>query len=189
MKILNWSMVPAIVLAIAMGTGLARADQAADKKGADPKVILPPGVLDDQALETMIKNLGYTPRLEKFNGSNLYWVDVDRQGIRFSISFQISPNKEKIWAIVSVSDLPNIKTASADRLAKLLELNDTIGPCYFRYSAANKRLYMTRTMDTRGVTAALFLDNLERLVDRLVETKSAWMVSNWAEPITPAKPK
>lgn len=183
MKIFHLSVLTA-VLALALGTGLTRGDTAPAKKGAEPRVTLPPGVLDSQALETMLKNIGYTPRLEKFNGADIYWVEVDRQGVRYTISFQVSPNNEKIWAIVSVSDI-NIKTASADRLARLLELNDTIGPCYFRYNAANKRLYMCRPLDNRGVTAAVFLDNLDRLVDRLVETKSDWMVKNWAEPIKP----
>jgi len=156
---------------------LARADQPAPAK--KPETPAPAGqALTDESLQATLKDLGYTPTLEKAGSSNLYWVKVAREGTTYSVSFQISPNKEKVWAIVPLSDIPDIDKAAATRLGKLLELNDAIGPCYFRYNVANKRLYMSRPLDNRAATAALVRDTLDRIIDRCVETKEHWNCFN-----------
>lgn len=142
-----------------------------------------------ESLLEMLKNQGYAPKEEKVGTSQIYWVTVQRAGLSYNISFQISPNQEKIWAIVPLSDIAEPDKAAGGRLLKLLELNDTIGPCYFRFNRASKRLFLSRAMDNRAVTPANFRDNLERLLDRLVETKDAWQVANWSEPTAATKTK
>jgi hypothetical protein len=185
MKSIKSSTLLAGILALSFGTALARADQPAPpKKIEEPKPVAVQGlVLTEEGLQTYLKNLGYRFNVEKMGESTIYWIKVSREGVEYSVSFQISPNKEKIWAIVPLADIPEIDKASADRLAQFLELNDTIGPCYFRFNRGYKRLYMCRAMDNRAVTPDVFRDNLDRLVDRMVETRDAWQLKSWTEPV------
>ena len=172
------------VLALTFGVTLARADEPAPPKQAPaPAGTAPEGkTLTDEGLRAMLVNQGYKPTVEKVGTSNLYWVKISRDGVEYSVSFQISPNKEKLWIIVPLADIADVDHAAPAKLAKLLELNDQIGPCYFRFNRQYKRLYLARAMDNRAVTPALFRDNLERTVDRLVETRAAWQVKDWSEP-------
>src|SRR5262249_34632744 len=137
MKRFTCTILSAALLSLSLSAYASGAEQPAPAKAAPANT----GVLTDESLKAMLENLGYAPKLEKFNGSNLYCITVDGDGLRFSVSLQISPNKEKIWAIVAVADLAPDATYPAERYLKLIELNDEIGPCYFRYNRANKRLY------------------------------------------------
>src|SRR5262245_109936 len=160
------------ILALAFATTIALADPPVPQKpGAAQQTVAEGQILSDEGLQTMLKNLGYKPTVEKVGTTTFHGITVVRDGISYFVSFQISPNKEKIWAIVALADIADIDKVAGDRLAKLVELQDQIGPCYFRYNRANKRLYMARPMDNRAVTPELFLDNLNRLVDRLAETR------------------
>lgn len=140
-----------------------------------------PGVLSDASLKEMLEKLGYDVKEEKNGASMIYWVEVDSGGLKYSVSLQVSPNKEKLWFIVPLSDVNEEHLKQADRWVKLTELNDQIGPCYFRYNVKFKRLYMSRPMDNHGVTAKSFRDSLVRTLDRCTETKANWSTDKWIE--------
>ncbi len=142
-----------------------------------------PGVLTEAKLKEMLELLGYDVRVEKLNNTTYYWIFMTVEGIKYDVSIQLSPNMEKIWTIVPLADIKEEHLKMSERWVKLTELNDAIGPCYFRYNVGYKRLYLSRACDNRGMTAKLLRDHLERHLDRCAETKDHWMIFN-----TPEKP-
>src|SRR5262245_60913541 len=100
MKWFTYTALAAAVMSLSLTA--VRADQpAAPAKPAAATA----GVLTDESLKTMLENVGYQPKVEKVGNSNHYCITVQSGGIQFAVSLQISPNKEKLWAIVAVADL------------------------------------------------------------------------------------
>jgi hypothetical protein len=174
----------AAILSLGLISGL-RAETKPELKDGNPpatkteSIPAAPGVLTDAKLKEMLETLGYEPREEKIKDGMNYQVFITVDGLKYDVTVQISPNKEKIWTTIPLADMNDEHLKMASRWVKLTQLNDEIGPCYFRYNLQYKRLYMTRPMDNRGVTAKLLRDHLERHTDRCAETKLHWMSANW----------
>jgi hypothetical protein len=139
-----------------------------------------PGVLTDAKLKEMLEMLGYEPREEKIKDEMLFDICITSDALKYYVTVQISPNKAKIWTTIRLADIKEEHLKMADRWVKLTQLNNAIGPCYFKYDEQYKGIYMTRVMDNRGVTTKLLRDHLERHIDRCVETKTHWMTDKWA---------
>jgi hypothetical protein len=173
----------AAILSLSLLPGLRAETKPAATDGNPPivktEVKAAPGVLTDAKLKEMLETLGYEVREEKTKDGLLFWIDVTVDGLKYNVSLQISPNKEKIWGIIPLADPKAEHLKMAERWVKLMQLNDEIGPCYFRYNENYKRIYMARPLDNRGVTAKILRDHLERHTDRCAETKAHWLIGNW----------
>ncbi len=140
------------------------------------------GVLTAQSLKVMLSNLGYEVREEKTADSLIYWITVIRGSVTYNIDMNISPNGEKIWAMVPLADVPaNVELPSA-RLLKLLELNQTmVGPSHFVFVPVTKQIYLNRALENRGVTPKLLRELIDRVTSYCDTTREFWEVSKWPE--------
>src|SRR5262249_16104482 len=87
-----------------LGLSAARADEPKPTPTQEqPKAAA--GVLNDASLIDMLEMRGYKVKEEKMVQSMIYSVDVNGDGLCSSVTFQISPNKEKIWLIVALADI------------------------------------------------------------------------------------
>jgi hypothetical protein len=182
---IRFRILAVMILSIGMTSGL-QADQKTEVKDAAPPAVKPetkpaaPGVLTDEKLKEMLEAIGFDVREEKSSdGSFTFWIKKSVSGLTYEVSVSISPNKEKIWTTTTLADIAEAQLKMSERWVKLLELNDDIGPSYFRYNAKYKKIYMSRSTDNRAVTAKALREHLERMLDRCAENKEHWMAEKW----------
>ena len=148
------------------------------------------GVLTPATLKTILINLGYDPKEEKVGDSVIYWIAVQRGGLKYNVNVNISPNGQNVWATVPLVAVPANTELPAARLLKLLELNQTtVGPSHFVYSALNKQIYLNRALENREVTPKMVRTMLDQVTGVSESTREYWDISKWTEMKTVAAPK
>ena len=155
----------------------------ATAKAADPAPVA--GQINAEQLQEMLENLGYDVKVEKLaSGNTLHWIKIKNKGSTYEVNVNISPSKTKLWTSVGLADVKPEHLAQADRMVKLLELNQKTGPTHFYYYAVHKMIYAAKPMDNRGVTAKLLREHLEDLMTQLATTEEHWDVSKWTTTAT-----
>jgi hypothetical protein len=167
------------------GIAMSRADQPApEKKTGEPKPIAPAAAaqppLTDESLLTMLKNMGYTPEVEKtLNGRNCYKLSIDRAGLTYAINISLSGDKTRLWINAWLSDVPEKEPISADRLLDLLEGNWTYGPAHFRYYSKFRMLNLGLGVDNHDITPSVLREQLETFSNTLTKSEPLWNVKKW----------
>lgn len=179
----------AAILTLTLGTALGRADQPA-AKGAEPKVVLPPDVLTDESLKTMLENMGYTPKVEKTAKGNIYTITIKRGTWTYIIDLSLSPSKTKLWLSGWLSALPEKEPIPADKLLDLLEGSWTYGPAHFRYHRAFRQLNVGLCLDNREMTPAAVRTQIESFMETMKKSELLWNVKKWkaSDKVTLSKP-
>lgn len=142
-------------------------------------------VLTDASLRTMLEALGYEVKLEKLEKATLNWIIHRRNPYDFHLNVNLSIDKTKLWTSVALAEFKPDHEAQASRLLKLLELNQQIGPAHFYYLPSQKQLFAARVMDNRNITARDLRNHLDHLMDKVMETESAWNTKVWAVETAP----
>lgn len=165
----------------------ARAEPKADEpKPAQGATI--PGQLTPDSLKEMLTNLGYDFDVEKTtNGNFLHFVKVARKGMNYEVNVNISSNKQKLWCSVALADVKPEHATQSDKLLKLLELNQKIGPSHFYYYPPHKMFYIAKPMDNRGITAKLLRENIDSIMETVVTYETDWNVAKWGVDATASK--
>ncbi|MCE9529544.1 MAG: hypothetical protein K8T89_00155 [Planctomycetes bacterium] len=178
-------MLAAAIVSLGLLSGL-RAETKPEETNNNPPVVvktetkpLAPGVVDNAKLKEMLETLGYDVRESKSGSTTYYWIQKSADGLDFSLAFSLGGTQEKIFTHVTLANFTDKQLAKSDRMVKLLNLNDMIGPCYFLINPKTKQLYLTRVCENRGMTPRILKDHIGSIVDRAAETKEHWMASKW----------
>ena len=128
----------------------------------------------------MLDNLGYDYRVEKTKGNTLHFIKISRKNLIYEVNVNISPSKSKLWTSVGLADIKPEHAAQSEKLLKLLELNQKIGPSHFYYYAPHKMVYITRPMDNRAITAKLLREHIDELMEQIVANEEHWDSRKWS---------
>ena len=82
----------------------------------------------------MLENMGYTRQVVKSTkGGDIFHHQDHHQDLTYTVTVSLSVgDQQNLWLQVQLNDkLPSDGKISSDRLLKLMQLNDELGPTYF----------------------------------------------------------
>lgn len=145
-----------------------RADDPAQKTG-------PP--LTPEGVGELLTNLGYdvkqaTPTPE--NPNPVATIDVERTNFTFHLDNSLSPSKAWLWLVLPLEKAPDPDNLEADRLRKMLEKNEELGPTHFSYSPVSKIFYLNKALPNRDISPRLLRTEIENLITNAEKTSDIW---------------
>lgn len=148
------------------------------------------GQISEEQLGQMISALGLEPEKKLQRYDFAFRAVLDDQQWELSMSAVLSQDKESVWVMAWLDELPK---ASSDvprtALLRLLAQNDQLGNGkFFAYVPNNRRFVLQRTIPNQNLTSAQLRAVLQDLGTSVVETYPVWSVSNWNPSGVPAAP-
>lgn len=151
---------------------------------ADAPVKAAGKVLADTDLLGMLENMGYEVMVKPKETDAVKRVTVKVTRADFPIdipmTINLSGDKSTLYFFVNLADLTEAELGNAERLRKLLELNDVSGKNQFRLNPKTKQLWAARFTDNVGMTPAVLKRHVEALATTVVETRDHWDTKKWA---------
>jgi hypothetical protein len=175
----------AIPLLIFLVCASDAAGQQGRGRAAPPRPPAPaaaPGPITQATLGQLLRDAGYTPTQVT---EAWYTIPVDILGAsKYPLDVSLSESGEKLWLHVHLGSVQDAARVPPAALARLLQLNDA-GPAHFIFrrcetcAPLKDKLYMTLTLDNRGVSPPLFKATLEKFIEEIRATRDAWLVQRW----------
>ena len=139
------------------------------------------GRLNIDELKTMLDNMGYDAKLDQYNDGTKYaTVKIPHSNCTFAFNFHLSPDKTN-WCLSSyLGDVKDPATVRADRLLKVLELENNAWPAYYTYSSKSNTVYYYRPVANSNLKPALLRTTLENAMDSMFQTSDTWDPANWS---------
>jgi hypothetical protein len=128
------------------------------------------GVLTDDGLRTMLDGMGYEPKPL----SKGFLIAVKRGTWTLNTQLVISPNTERIGMNANLGIVENPDAITAAQWKALLVSNEDIDPSAFYFDATQKKLYLHRVMDNRGMTPAILRTQIENFCTNMMDTSELW---------------
>jgi hypothetical protein len=129
-----------------------------------------PGVLVEDTLRKLLDGMGYEPKPL----SKGFLVAIKRDTWTINIQLVISPNGEKIGMNSNLGAVENPDAVTAAQWRALMIANGDIDPSAFYFDATQKKLYLHRSMDNRGITPAILRQQIENYCGNMVDTAKLW---------------
>ncbi len=105
----------------------------------------------------MLENMGYSPKVEKLEKTSIYTLKIDQGDWTYYIDVSLSNDKDELWLVSSVADVPADEKVPAETLLKLLAENNNIGPSAVYYDKQYKKIKVgLPLLNHGGVTPAVF---------------------------------
>ncbi len=128
------------------------------------------GALADESLRKMLDGMGYEPKPL----SKGFLIAIKRDTWTMNIQLVISPNGEKIGMNSNLGMVENPDTVAAAQWKALIVANGDIDPSAFYFDATQKKLYLHRSLDNRGLTPAILRQQVENFCGNMVDTSALW---------------
>ncbi len=134
-------------------------------------------------LAEILKDIGCKiTSTEKVKDNNLFWAEYKRGGRTIVFYSCLSPSKSRIWVNLPLVALDEESAARhPEKLVRLLRLNQEFGPNHFQMSKTD--LYLSGSVENRGVENHHIRDLLERLIDNMEDSRRDWEFE-WTKPTT-----
>ena len=128
------------------------------------------GVLTDSSLGTMLTGMGYEPKPL----SKGFLIAVKRGTWTLNIQIVISPNTERVGMNANLGSVEDPDAVTAAQWKALLVSNGDIDPSEFYFDLKQKKLYLHRVMDNRGITPAILRTQIENFCGNMIDTADLW---------------
>jgi hypothetical protein len=153
---------------------------AAPAAAAAPAALLSGGV-DEEQLGQLVAALGLKPEKQAQRYDFAFRATLDEQEWTLSMSSVLSTDKQSIWIMAWLDELPkNATDVPRNSLLRLLATNDAMGQGkFFAYIPNNRRFVLQRSVPNEQMTQAKFRALLQDLGSTVVETHPVWSTANW----------
>ena len=126
--------------------------------------------LTDETLNQMLDNMGLEPK--KLSKGNLVAIKQDTWTI--NIQVVLSANKEKLGLNANLGKVEDPASVTANQWMDLLISNGEIEPSTFYYDKEQKKLYLHRVCDNRGMTPAILRKEIDTFARMIPKTEALW---------------
>ena len=124
---------------------------------------------DDSLLQTLV-NMGYEPK--KLSKGALIVVKQDTWTLNLQVV--LSPNAEKVGLNANLGKVDDPDSITSSQWKGLLVSNGEIDPSAFYFDNDQKKLYLHRSFDNRGITPAILRREIERFSSNIQHTSDLW---------------
>src|SRR5438874_2165723 len=151
------------------------------------------GTLTFDSIRTMLTNLGYEFKEEKYNESktsqgSLFTLKIERDGWALSHYISFSSSHEWIWVTSNGQIVPKDKRATVARVLALLQANN--GPtAHFSVDPQSGLIVINRPVENRGITPAVLRKVIEDIDSFKRHTDALWAAEEmWKDEASPTPP-
>jgi hypothetical protein len=128
------------------------------------------GQLDTAGLQAMLEGLGYeTKALSKG-----YLVTIKQGTFTLYVQLLLSPDATKLGMNANLGEVANLDVVPAKKWLDMLVLNGSIDPSSFYVDRENKKVYLHRSIDNRGMTPLILRTQLENFSNNVVNSADTW---------------
>jgi hypothetical protein len=127
-------------------------------------------VLTDELLMQDLTNMGFEPK----KLSKGFLIAIKQDTWTLNMQLVISANGEKIGLNANLGKVDDPASVSAPTWYDLLVSNGDIDPAAFYFDKDQKKLYLHRTFDNRGVTPAILRREIEAFGGAIRKTENLW---------------
>ena len=117
-----------------------------------------------------LTNMGFEPK----KLSKGFLIAIKQDTWTLNMQLVISANTEKIGLNANLGKVEDPASVSAPTWYELLVSNGDIDPAAFYFDKDQKKLYLHRTFDNRGVTPAILRREIEAFGAAICKTESLW---------------
>ena len=129
-----------------------------------------PGQLSDDSLRQMLDGMGFEPKAI----SRGFLVTVKREKFTCYIQIVLSENKTKLGMNSNLGVINEPDSVTAAQWKALLVANRDVDPSFFYFDPNLKKLFLHRSIDNRGLTAAYMRNQIDTFVENLISTADLW---------------
>jgi hypothetical protein len=126
--------------------------------------------LSDNELRQMLDGLGLEPKPL----SKGFLVVIQRDGWTSNIQVVLSENKEKLGLNANLGSVKDPDSVTAAQWKALMVANGNIEPSFFYFNAEQKKLYLHRAMNNRGLTPAYLRTQIDSFFENMRSTEGLW---------------
>ena len=126
--------------------------------------------LTDDSLKSMLDNMGYSP--SKLTSG--YLITIKRDTWTYYLNFVISSDQSKIGINANLGTVEKPEEVTAEEWRKVLEANENTDPSFFYFDKDNKKLYLHRVLDNRGIDPAFLRGQVDAFVGNIHDSADAW---------------
>jgi len=116
-------------------------------------------------------------RPEKVNEKR-YRMQIDRGGLKFTISASISNDGTEVWLNTYVAEVADISKLPVSVVDKMMIASNDLGPSHFTFVAGEKpgvrSVYVHRALDNHGLNPAMIREGIDALSADVVSAKPLW---------------
>jgi len=127
-------------------------------------------VLTDDTLSQSLSNMGFEPK----KLSKGFLIAIKQDTWTLNMQLVLSANQEKIGLNANLGKVEEPASVGAQTWYDLLVSNGDIDPAAFYFDKDQKKLYLHRTFDNRGVTPAILRREIESFGAAIRKTESLW---------------
>lgn len=132
------------------------------------------GGVDTKTLKSYIEGMGYTVKLARSKpGDEMYEFICRRSGFTVYIDAELSSSKNYIWISTYFNTIKDPASIPASKYFKLLKDTSEYGPCHFNIGS-DGRLNMSLAVDNRAMSAVIFRNAANKLIDAIIATVNDW---------------
>ena len=194
---------PLLLTALALGLGLSGVAHAADKLFSDistDAVFAPPGSAaaapraparsEPSPLEVAANSLsgtllaaGYEPKTGE-DGS--VTVTIKKDDMSLPVRVALSGDDAQLQFGMQLIQVPAGQTLAADKLLSLMQANLEHRPAAFAFDQDTRRIELHRAVSNKGLTSGKLREQIDRLADIAVKTRTLWAIDGVSVGVTSA---
>jgi hypothetical protein len=145
------------------------------RPATSPAPIAPVGLETGLTPANMATRLEQTGLPTKLVTNSEFLVTVRKESLTAQIDVSLSKGGSHVWMVLTVKgDLPSYDQISGERLARLLETNDEIGPCHFSIDRRTRALKLNLAMPNRPMSPEALRTEIEAFMEKVVATQNIW---------------
>ena len=162
----------AAILAILLwgSTAISALSHAQQNESVVRQPIIGTEPLTDETLKQMLIGLGYEPKPL----SKGFLISIKQDTWTLNLQTVLSANREKLGLNANAGSVEDPASVSASDWMKLLISNGEIEPTTFYFDKDQKKLYLHRVSDNRGVTPAILRQEIDRFCKHIRDTGDLW---------------
>lgn len=123
-------------------------------------------VQTDEDVTRLLEAAGYKARIVRDGNLTVHVLQEQRGDRTYNFGVMLSPNKKFLYTVAFVgNDLPAAERIPAEKLLRLLELNEQYAPSHFTFDRKSNKIKVHMPLYNQGIKA----DDLKGLISRFVD--------------------
>jgi len=161
-----------LIIAVSGFLFLGRAFAAAPvvQSSSASSVAASQAALTDDTLQKMLDAMGYEPK----KLSKGYLIAIKRDSWTFNMQLTLSSDMSKLGFNANLGVVSNPQAVTAAQWMALLVSNKNIDPSSFYFDDEQKKLYIHRVLDNRGIAPAFLRQQIENFCGNMKDTAELW---------------
>lgn len=126
--------------------------------------------LTDESVREMLTTMGYEPK--KLDSGSL--ISIKRDDWTYHIQVVLSKDGTKLGFNSNLGLIDDLEKITAEQWRNLMISNGEIDPSFFFLEKDSKKLYLHRSIDTRGLEAAYLRKQIDNFCGNIKNTADLW---------------